>query len=320
VTAAQLARRFGSWASAAGAVLLVAVTADLAVQPLESARADPGNAAYAALADTQQGRLLELPLFEPGVHYGSVYDYYALQAPGERLSGYSTIAPESAVAFYFRLNRLSCGVWLRDDREELDALGVTHIAFHRGLYQEAQVPGVWFAWRGLEHAGYRPVTRDGVVTLFAQSGDVAASPLPEPPHDRPVMCEGWRGRTMIEKQAPFWIYGDGLLELHVSAPGHVRARVWVNGREVEPVDVSRTATLRVALEGVRWHSLTLQVARLFPTKPPSGLRLERLVVSPVRYARTKSNVERRPSPAPRMAIKSAGSKIESLAFWASPGK
>jgi hypothetical protein len=256
------------------------VTADLAVQPLESARADPGNAAYAALADAQQGRLLELPLFEPGVHYGSVYDYYALQAPGERLSGYSTLAPERAVSFFFRHNRISCGVWLRDDRGELDALGVTHIAFHRGLYQEAQVPGAWFAWRGLEHAGYRAVTGNGVVTLFGQSGDVAASPLPEPPRGRPVMCEGWRGRTMIEKQASFWIHGDGLLELLVSAPGHVRARVWVNELELDPMNVPRTATLRLVLDGVRWHSVTLEVARLFPTKPPSGLRLERLILRP----------------------------------------
>jgi hypothetical protein len=320
VTAAHLAKRFGARSTVITAALLVAVTADLAVQPFESAKADAGNSAYRTLADMPRGRLLELPLVEPGVHHGSVYDYYALQAPGERLSGYSTLAPESVVSSFFRLNRLSCGVWLRGDREKLEALGVRHVAFHRGLYQAAHVPGAWFAWRGLEHAGYRPVTGDGVVTLFAQSGDVAASPVPEPPHDGPVMCEGWRGRTMIEEQAPFWIHGDGQLELHLSAPGNVRARVWVNGRELEPVDVSRTATVRVPLDGVRWHSVTLEVARLFPTKPPSGLRLERLIVTPERYARTKSNVARRLSPVRRMPIKSAGSKIESLAFWASPGK
>jgi hypothetical protein len=280
VTAAQLARRFGAWASAAGAVLLVAVTADLAAQPLESAKADPGDAAYAALADTRRGRLLELPLFEPGVHYGSVYDYYALQAPGDRLSGYSTIAPESAVAFYFRLNRLSCGVWLPGDGEELDALGVRHVAFHRGLYQEARVPGAWFAWRGLQEAGYRPVAGDGAVTLFAQSGGVAGPPLLEPSRDGPLMCEGWRGRTMIEEQASFWIHGDGQLELNVSAPGRVNARLWLDGRELQPVDVPPTETLLVPLGARRWHSVTLQVARLFPTEPPSGLRLERLVVRP----------------------------------------
>jgi hypothetical protein len=276
--AAHIARRFGTWATVFTAALIVAVTADLAVQPLESAAADPGNAAYRALAETPRGRILELPLFEPGVHYGSVYDYYELEAPRERPSGYSTLAPESTVAFYFRLNRLSCGVWLPDDREELDALGVRSLLFHRGLYEQAGVPGAWFAWRGLQEAGYQPAASGGTITLFAPTGDIAGPPVPEPPRDRPLLCEGWRGRTMSDTQAPFWIHGGGALELHVSAPGRVRTRVWVDGRELLPVDVSRRETFSVPL-GVRsWHSVTLEVARLFPAKPPRGLRLERLII------------------------------------------
>jgi hypothetical protein len=94
------------------------------------------------------------------------------------------------------------------------------------------------------------------------------------------MCEGWRGRTMVEHQAPFWIHGGGDLELHVTAPGRVTARVWVDGVEREPVEVTGSKTFSVRLEVARWHSITLQVARLFPTKPPSGLRLQRLIVRP----------------------------------------
>ena len=97
------------------------VAADLLVFPLDAAAADPGNAAYAALRDEPEGRVLELPLFEPGIHYGSVYDYYQLQAPRERPGGYSTLVPQPAFDFYFLRNRLSCGVWLPGDEETLDA-------------------------------------------------------------------------------------------------------------------------------------------------------------------------------------------------------
>jgi hypothetical protein len=278
--AAHLIRRFRGVAVPVAAALFVAVAADLAVQPLEPATADPGNAAYRALAGTPNSPVLELPLFESGVHYASVYDYYALQSPRERLSGYSTIAPERVVAFYFRLNRLSCGVWLPGDRDELEELGVRQVVFHRGLYRQGRVPGAWFAWRALQTAGYRPVAGSGAVTLFATGGDIASPPVREPPPERPVMCEGWRGRTMVEHQAPFWIHGGGDLELHVTAPGRVTVRVWVDGVEREPVEVTGSKTFSVRLEVARWHSITLQVARLFPTKPPSGLRLQRLIVRP----------------------------------------
>ena len=280
VAASYLIRRFRGLAVPVAAALFVAVAADLAVQPLEPASADPGNAAYRALAETPNSPVLELPLVEPGVHYGSVYDYYATQAPRERLSGYSTLAPERVVAFFFRLNRLSCGVWHPGDREELEALGVRQIVFHRGLYRQGRVPGAWFAWRALQQAGYRPVARGEAVSLFSTRGDVASAPVREPPLDRPVMCEGWRGRIMAERQAPFWIHGGGDLELHVSAPGRVTTRVWVDGVEREPIEVSGSETFRVPLGVLRWHPVTLQVARLFPTKPPRGLRIERLIVRP----------------------------------------
>ena len=83
---------------------------------------------------------------------------------------------------------------------------------------------------------------------------------------------------MIERQAPFWIHGGGDLELHVSAPRRVATRVWVDGVEVEPVEVTGSETFSVPLGAPRWHSVTLQVARLFPTRPPSGLRIERLIL------------------------------------------
>jgi hypothetical protein len=278
--AAGLAARARGLVAAVSAALLVLVTADLAVQPFEAAAADPGNAAYRALADAPPGRVLELPLVEPGVHFGSVYDYYALQAPRERLSGYSTIAPKSAVDFYFRMNRLSCGVWLPGDREEIDRLGVREVVFHHGVYRQHYRPGAWFAWRGLQEQGYRPAAGDDTVTFFSGSGEIAPSPVPEPAAGRPVLCEGWRGRAMVEREASFWIHGGGTLDLHVSAPGQTTAQVWVDGRPQDDVDVARTRTFTVPLGVERWHSIALEVPRLLRTKPPSGLRLVQLVVRP----------------------------------------
>jgi hypothetical protein len=278
--AAGLASRARGKAAAVSAALLLLVTADLGVQPFEAAAADPDNAAYRTLADSPPGRVLELPLFEPGAHFGSVYDYYALQAPRERLSGYSTLAPERAVDFYFSKNRLSCGVWLPGDREELAALGIRHVVFHSGLYRQARMPGTWFAWRALQAEGRRPTGGTETVTFFGESGEIAAPPVPEPTKERPVLCEGWRGRAMVEREASLWIHGAGTLELHVGAAGRLLARVWVDGRVQGEIDVSRTRTFSVPLGVERWHSVAFEVDRLFPTRPPSGLRLERLIVKP----------------------------------------
>jgi hypothetical protein len=66
-------QRAGRRASSVACALIVLVALDLTVQPFSAAAADPGNKAYARLADGPPGRVLELPLFEPGVHYGSVY-------------------------------------------------------------------------------------------------------------------------------------------------------------------------------------------------------------------------------------------------------
>ena len=58
--------------------------------------ADEGNAVYDRVAAAPPGRLLELPVLAPDVYAGSVYLYYAMQAPRERPLGYSTAAPPAA--------------------------------------------------------------------------------------------------------------------------------------------------------------------------------------------------------------------------------
>jgi hypothetical protein len=263
--------------SIATAALAVLVCADLAVQPLGASEADTDNSAYAALP--LAGRTLELPLFEPGIHFGSVYLSYGLQAPRERPGGYSTLAPAAAFDFFFRYNRLSCGVWLPGDGVALSRLGVGPLLFHAGLYEQARRPGAWFAWRALERRGYRIVAADGRVTLFRRSaGAFAPPPVPEPPRARPVFCEGWRGWTMAEREAPFWLFGAQTLELELTAPGATPAQVWVDGRVARSTTVEGRATVVLDLRGDRWHSVMLEVPALLATTPPQGLTIARMTL------------------------------------------
>ena len=269
VAAGRLIARAGRWSAAAGAALLALVALDLGALPLEPAAADPANTAYAALRTAPpEARQLELPLFAPGVHFGSVYDYYTLQSRRERPGGYSTLAPAVPYRFAATLNRLSCGAWLPGDRATLERLGVTRILFHAGLYRHAEHPGAWFAWLGLVEAGYRPVARGGAVTLFAPGeGPVSPPPVAEPPRDAPVLCEGWRGRAMSELQATLWLYGAGELELRVRTPGRWWLGLFVDGRPTGTRAVAGSGTLRARLDGLGWHALLVSA-------PQPGLRLE----------------------------------------------
>jgi hypothetical protein len=138
----------------AGGTALVLVALDLAVLPLGAAADDPGNRAYAALRSSD-GRYLDLPLLDPGNHFGAVFDYYALQAQRKRPAGYSTLAPEEAVDFVREFELA--------DLQELD---IRAVLLHRGLYSQAGLPGASLAQRELLEAGFRPVETDGAVTFF----------------------------------------------------------------------------------------------------------------------------------------------------------
>jgi hypothetical protein len=277
VAAARILAAAGRRAALAAAALLVLVAADLLVFPLAPSSADPDNAAYAALRSEPDGRVLELPLFEPGIHYGSVYDSYQLQAARERPGGYSTLVPQPAYDFYFLRNRLSCGVWLPGDDLVLDAIDIHYVTFHVGMYRQGFVPGAWFAWQELGRHGFAPVARGGQVTLLSREGGAAlGAPVPEPPRAAPVFCEGWNGRVMDERQAPFWIYGSGTLALEVSAHARTRAVLWVDGDEADVAVVAGSAVLEGELAGERWHAVVLQVPELLSFDPPRGLELERL--------------------------------------------
>ncbi len=258
----------------AAAFLLVA--ADLTVMPFAPTSADQSNAAYAAARRSPPGRILEVPSFDPGRQEGSVYDLYTLQARRERPTGYSTLAPEAAFAFYYRFGRVSCGVWLDGDRSRLDALGVEQLLFHRGLFQSG-VPGGWFAWHGVLAAGYRPEVRDGAVTLLSPNGRADLSnPFGEPAREEPYFCRGWIGRRTSEPQAPFWVWGPGVLTLDFVAPRPTTASLWLDGQRERRFTIAKTDTIRVRLTGERWHPLLVEIPGIYETAPPYGLTLTRI--------------------------------------------
>ena len=146
----------------AGVSVLLAV--DLRVPVFGAVAADTPSAAYAAIRG--KGRLLELPVFRPDVHYGSVYLGYARQSPRERPQGYSTIAPKRAVGLARELRPLSCG------RGTVPAdLGIRFVAIHRGLYEQsgffaADCPARAEAM--LRARGWRLLTRDGAISTYAR--------------------------------------------------------------------------------------------------------------------------------------------------------
>jgi hypothetical protein len=109
----------------ATAVALVLVALDLHVDAYTPLRADEHNAVYAKLQSLPAGRVLERPVFLPDRQEGSVYLYYAMQAPNERPLGYSTTAPKSADIVARRLRK--------GNRAEVRRLGVRYVVrFTRG--------------------------------------------------------------------------------------------------------------------------------------------------------------------------------------------
>jgi hypothetical protein len=227
------------------AVVIVLVLVDLHVHVYrESAAGRPEQVAYRGA-----GRVLELPIFDPSVHYGSVYLWYDTASQRERPGGYSTTAPKVAKRTADRLQRLNCGDWSDGTAGELDRLGVQAIALHLGLYDRTQETTAWFAWQGLLEHGWSVQRTSGPVWLFERRRIGLLPSLPAPNPTSPVFCQGWYGDTgdgryMSETHAPFWFYGSGRIRLRF-APSSLRRRITVHGGHK-----------------VGWHLVTVDVPHL----------------------------------------------------------
>ena len=151
LTKAELPRRVPRQAIVVVGLAVVLLLADLRVTTFEATAADQGNDAYAALRDGPPGRVLEVPVFRPGIHYGSVYLYYGTQVPRERPQGYSTLAPVEADELAKELAPINCGDWTGRPAELLERLGVTSVVFHEGQFRDnpAAPDTAAFAWEAL---------------------------------------------------------------------------------------------------------------------------------------------------------------------------
>ena len=160
----QVVGRHTRFVPLAAVAAILVLAADLRVPVFGAVVPDRANAAYAAMDG--EGRLLELPVFRPDVHWGSAYLAYARQSPRERPQGYSTIAPRRAVGLARELAGLSCGRGTVPPE-----LGVRFVAVHRGLYAQSGFFGPSCperAERALEADGWQLLARDGPIATFAR--------------------------------------------------------------------------------------------------------------------------------------------------------
>jgi hypothetical protein len=154
----------------AALVALVALLAlDLRVDVYQAAAAAPDNRAYAALADRPAGLHVELPVFQPELHFASAYLAYREQAPRAGPAGYSTTAKHRANGLARRLRPLNCGGLTRNLDATLGRLGIRYATVHRGLYAQSPYDEercAAAAARAFERRGWRRVAADGPVTLY----------------------------------------------------------------------------------------------------------------------------------------------------------
>jgi hypothetical protein len=225
-------------------------------------------------------RLLELPVFDPGIHYGSVYLWYDTAAQVQRPGGYSTTAPKIAKATARRLERLNCGDWSDDTSGLLQRLGVRTIALHLGLFlRNSAVPNrTYFASRGLVRHGWTLSRHDGAVRVYIKGHGTSRAAVAAPSTREPVFCQGWygdtgMGRFMSETHAPFWVYGSGSVKL-TFAPTRLARRFTVDERP------QRGPQLNLGTAG--WHVVTVDVPHLVqgPLGKKVGLKLVSVVERP----------------------------------------
>jgi len=146
-------------AAALAALALVAVDLRAGVELFHPTAADPAN--RAAAARPGDAVLLELPVFLPDRQEGSVYQYYAIEAPGPRFGGYSTVAPPRADGVLRDLKPFECGHRV--------AVDTSAVIVHRGLYA-GRPDCLGRALDGLQRSGFREVARDGELTLYRLRG------------------------------------------------------------------------------------------------------------------------------------------------------
>jgi hypothetical protein len=277
---------------ALAAIVAVVLLGDLHVRAFGASAAGSGNKAYAAVAAAPRGTLLELPVFLPDVHYGSVYLYYDQRVHRRRPAGYSTTAPVNADVVARHLEPLNCGDWTTGVDARLAILRVSAITLHRGLYVDNTVLAdrAWLAWRQLVAHGWRPVATDGAVTTFVRGSSTAVPPFHEPARTDALFCQGWfppdgHGRQMSASHAALWVYGKGDVRLFLQGPGAppepLPVRISLDGRLYSRVTVHRLDYKDIVLREKRWHLISLDAGHLPEIRgKPRGARIVAYALPP----------------------------------------
>ena len=152
-------------------VAVVALFLDLRVDVFEPTSAGNGDPALAYVRAAPEGRLLELPVFPPDSHFGSVYLYENMEAQRERPLGYSTVAPRAAARIAEELDPLNCGRLNTPRARLLRELNVRYVTVHPELYDDLRTPcSPSTAPLLLARLGYNQVGRD----VYARRSDAAA--------------------------------------------------------------------------------------------------------------------------------------------------
>jgi hypothetical protein len=266
---------------ALAAIVAIVLLADLHVRAFGASAADGENAAYDAVHDAPNGRLVELPVFLPDIHYGSVYLYYDQRVRRERPLGYSTTAPKRTDVVARHLQPLNCGDWTTGVADRLRILKVSALTLHDGLYTDNPFASntAWMAWRGLVAHGWRPAATDGPVTTFVHGASTAKPPFPEPGRGEAVFCEGWfppdaAGRQASSSHAALWAHGPGFARFFVMAPEPLPVTVSLDGRPHTRLVVRKLTEVRVGLTSARWYLIALDSPRLPIVRgKPRGARI-----------------------------------------------
>ena len=233
-------------------------------------RPTPGTAPTGPCAKPP-GRVLELPLFGPGQHYASVYDYYRLQEPREHPTGYSTLAPQEALGFYFAYNRLSCGVWLPGTMQPPSRGSGSSVALPPRPLRPgppAAAPGLPGRARGGRLRRRRHGRRGDA--LLAGDPPSPATGARAAALQRAVLCSGWRGPHDARARGDDLGLRRGFRRPHLRSPTPVTVRLLADGRLADQRRFGGPVVLNARLEGMRWHALLLDSSA-------AGIRLDELV-------------------------------------------
>ena len=204
------------------------------------------------------GRLFELPLFDPA----STTEASTTTTDSRRSGsgpGATRPLPRSLPSTSSSCATASPGgVWLPGDESALLLNGIDLVAFHRGMYEQGEVPGAWFGWRAREH-GFTPTAAGSAVTLFERGRAPAAAPPAGAAAFAAVLLRGLaRARNGGAPGPDLGVRERDARARRELARDHERPALGRrrDARELLSVAAPRSAT---SLDGERWHAVVLEV-------------------------------------------------------------